>query len=123
MSLSTLATIGQKQGDTLVWRVFAREGPEGPPIDLSGCEIEFSYAPEPSRTPSYSFFGGPEVEILAPVDGEIKVELSPEQTRAWGRTALWWFELTVTFPDGRRITLVDGRIQVRREVAHVAGTP
>lgn len=109
-------TIYAKQGDSITFTAAYQED-DGTPIDLTGCSVEFSVAKARRKTPAWSWTTAPHVTISDAANGEVSVELAPDDSREWGKLEELQYELTVTFPDGERVTILEGPISVRLEVA------
>lgn len=107
----------QKQGDDATFTATYQED-DGSGIDLTGASVELSIAKDRRKTPAWTFTDAPEVEISDPENGVVSVHLSAEQTRAWGKLTSLVYEITVTLSDGERITILEGPISVRLEVAN-----
>jgi hypothetical protein len=104
-----------RQGDTFKHQVSVREDDNATPISLLGASVEFSIAPVPGGTPALQFTTAPEVVITNATGGVFQLTLTPTQTRSL--TLNWYvYEVTVTFSDGRRLTILDGALTVEREV-------
>ncbi len=108
-------TLAARQGDTLTTRLTLKEDDNTTPINLNGCTVEFSIAPVPGGTPAQQYITAPEVTIPNAAGGVILLTLTPTQTRAL--TQRWYvYEVTVTFTDSRRLTVLDGAMTVEQEV-------
>jgi len=107
--------IKARQGDTFRYQVQLREDDDVTPISLAGCQIEFSVAPVPNGTPYLQFTAPPEVVISSAPNGIFVLTLTPTQTRALP-LLYYVYEVTVTFSDSRRLTVLDGVLTVEKEV-------
>jgi hypothetical protein len=107
-------TFTARQGDTFHHRITITND-DGSPINLQNCSVEFSIAPVPAGTPANQYTQPPEVTITNPTQGELELVLTPTQTRA---LSLRWYvyELTITFSNARRLTILDGALTVEQEV-------
>lgn len=115
MSFPPTHTLQAKQGDTFK-RVFTYKDDDGNAIDLTGCSVEFSIARTRGGAPAWTYDSAPEVVITNDEGGEITVTLTPAQTRLWERREEFVYELTVTFTDDTRTTILEGALEVRLEV-------
>lgn len=106
----------QKQGDDATFTAAYQED-DGTPIDITGCDVELSIAKDRRKTPAWTYAEPPEVLISDPENGVVSVHLTAEQTREWGKLTALVYELTLTFPSGERVTILEGPISVRLEVA------
>lgn len=108
-------TLQARQGDTFTVTITLREDDNTTPVNLTGCSAEFSLAPVALGAPAYQFTTSPEVVITTPASGVIDLLLTPTQTRALVGGA-WFYEVTVTFVNTRRLTVLDGFLVVAQEV-------
>ena len=108
-------TLQARQGDTLSTRLTLKEDDNTTPINLNGCSVEFSIAPVPGGAPAQQYTTAPEVTIPNANGGVILLTLTPTQTRAL--TQRWYvYEVTVTFTNSSRLTVLDGALTVEQEV-------
>lgn len=105
-----------KQGDTFQ-RLLTLTGGDGQPVDLTGASVEFSVAATRGGKRGWTWEDTPDqAEITNPSSGEILIGLTPDDTREFGGTSTWEYEVTVTFPNSTRLTVLDGQLHVTREV-------
>lgn len=121
MSLSDLATLELKQGDSWTRVLTYLEDDETTPIDLTDCSVEFSLAKARRKTPKWTFTSSPNAAITDAAAGEITIYLSPDDTRAFGKLEELQYEVTITFADDSRLTILEGPLLVRLEVAEEGG--
>jgi hypothetical protein len=108
-------TFTARQGDTFKHQIAVKEDDNTTPVSLLGATIEFSIAPVPGGAPALQFTTAPEVVITNETGGVFQLTLTPTQTRAL--TLNWYvYEITITFSDSRRLTILDGAFTVEREV-------
>lgn len=120
MSASYTFDPGARQGDT-----FARELTFStlavPPvaINLTGASVEWGLAPVPDGAPKLQFIDDASASISNAAGGVISLLLSHVQTRALLARA-YAFEVTLTYADGTRKTILDGFLPVSQEVVKTA---
>lgn len=108
-------TFTGRQGDTFIHQIAIKEDDNTTPVSLLGAAIEFSIAPVPGGTPALQFTAAPEVVITNATGGIFQLNLTPTQTRAL--TERWYvYEITITFSDSRRLTILDGALTIEQEV-------
>lgn len=108
-------TLTTRQGDTFHHQIAIKEADSITPVSLLGAAIEFSIAPVPGGTPALQFTAPPEVVITNGTGGIFQLNLTPTQTRAL--TQRWYvYEITITFSNARRLTILDGAFTVEQEV-------
>lgn len=119
MALPDLVTIRIKQGDSFSRTIQLLEDDGTTPIDLTGASVEFSMAKGRGKSPSWTWVDDPDRALItSPAQGEIRWGLFPGDTRAVGKYEVFPFEVTVTFADGTRLTVLDGEFDMRLETAH-----
>lgn len=99
--------VGDTLPVTITWT-----NPDNTPIDLTGCTLEFSLR---GRNITRQYLTPPEVVLTNAAAGVIDAELTPADTRDLGAGA-FQYEITVTFPSGRRTTILDGQVFLAPEV-------
>jgi len=104
-----------RQGDTFLKEIHLKDDDGTTPVSLVGASIEFSIAAVPGGTPNYQYTTSPEVTIPDPAGGEFVLTLTPTQTRAL-QSLVYAYEATVTFQNGRRLTVLEGVLDVNKEV-------
>lgn len=118
MALPELVTLEIRQGDTWSRVLTLTEDDESTPIDLTGASVEFSIAKARRKQPAWTFIDTAQAEITDAAAGEITLSLGPVDSRAFGKLEELEFEVTVTFADGSRMTVLEGWLGNRLEVAN-----
>jgi hypothetical protein len=110
---------GARRGDTFA-RTLTYSTDAVPPvaINLSGASVEWGLAPVPDGAPKLQFVDDSSASITNAAGGVISLTLSPVQTRALKARA-YAFEVTLTYADGTRETILDGFLPVSQEVVEV----
>ena len=123
MALPEIVNLHIKQGDSWRRTLTLLEDDDTTPIDLTGCSVEFSIARARRARPSWTFTQPPHAAITDPPHGVIELALSPNDSRAFGDRTTLACEVTLTFSDGTRLTVLDAELSVRLEVADEDVTP
>lgn len=118
MALPELVTLEIRQGDTWTRVLTLTEDDESTPIDLTGASVEFSIAKARRKSPSWTFVDAEQASITDPAAGVIDLSLLPFDSRAFGKLEELEFEVTVTFAGGERLTVLEGTLANRLEVAN-----
>lgn len=118
MALPALVTLAVRQGDSWSRVLTLTEDDGSTPIDLTGCSVEFSIAKARRKSPSWTFVDAEQATVTDPAGGEITLSLGPDDSRAFGKLEELEYEVTVTFADGSRVTVLEGALSVRLEVAN-----
>lgn len=118
MALPALVTLAVRQGDSWSRTLTLTEDDGSTPIDLTGCSVEFSIAKARRKSPSWTFVDTEQAGITDPAGGEITLSLGPDDSRAFGKLEELEFEVTVTFAGGERLTVLEGTLTNRLEVAN-----
>lgn len=113
MALVPLYDMEHKQGDTFI-RTLTYQDDNGDPIDVTGAEVEFSLAPSRGGRPIFTYTQDDYITV-GTTDGVVVIEVPFTQTKLWEVPRLF-YEVTITFPDSRRVTILEGRIRIRFEV-------
>jgi len=121
VSAPTPFTLYARAGDsftrTLTWTDDA-----GVPIDLTDASVEWALAGRYSDPIVYQYEDTDEAEITDEAAGVVTLSLTAEQTRELaGRD--WRYEVTLTFADETRVTILDGVLVVAPEVVGVLEVP
>lgn len=101
-----------RAGDTFTRYLYHRENDGLTAINLAGASIEWSLR---SPTTTSQYIDEARASITDAAQGEIKLTLTPAQTRALATTT-WSYEVTLTFSDGTRTTILDGYLSFAQEV-------
>lgn len=122
VSLPEQVILSVKQGDRHMWLVTVTEDDGVTPIDLTGWTWELSAAKgRPSKGVFWTYTeADPQIDASEQAAGVLRVWLLPDDSRAFGKAETVEIELTGTAPgtDGQgRLSIVDGQINVRLEVA------
>lgn len=118
MALPELVTLEVRQGDSWSRTLTLTEDDGSTPIDLTGCSVEFSIAKARRKSPAWTFTEAPQAEITDPGQGVITLKLGPDDSRAFGKLEELEYEVTVTFAGGERLTVLEGTLAHRLEVAN-----
>jgi hypothetical protein len=107
---------GARRGDTFV-RTLTYTTDATPPvaINLTGASVEWGLAPIPGGSPKLQFIDDASASITNPTGGVITLTLSAVQTRELKARA-YAFEVTITYANGTRETILDGFLSVSEEV-------
>jgi hypothetical protein len=114
MSLAPLYDKPAKQGDDFLLGLVYLEDDEITPIDVTGVKVEFSLAPARGGKPSFTYTEDDYVTV-GTTDGVITIDVPAEETKKWVQPRLF-YEITLTFPDTTVLSILEGRILIRREV-------
>lgn len=110
-------TLQCKQGDQISFTASYQED-DGTPIDITGWTPELAISKSRGKAHLQRWTAAPQVEITDGENGVVTVTLTPDETRAWGRSEELVYELTVTPPSGETVTILEGPLMVRLEVGH-----
>jgi hypothetical protein len=108
-----MKTLRARQGDT--FHTTLRLSQNGTPLNLTGADVEFAFAPTPGGAPAYQYDEAPEAAITNPTQGEIQLNLDYDLTRTI-TARNWFYEVTLTFPNDTRKTILSGFLIVEQEI-------
>jgi len=105
-----------RAGDSFRRTITWLEGDGETAINLTSCSVEFSIVGNNGF--KLSFVDNANAYIDNAAGGVVKLELTPVNTRALRKSGLsvFKYEITVTFADGFRQTILSGSLTVDREV-------
>lgn len=112
--MATNYTFNARQGDTFNRSFAWKNNDGGPLLDLTGYIIEFGVANTPGGGTNFKY-SNPEFITIDALDSSWVVRIPFSETRQWPDGALF-YEITLESPDGERITPLEGRLRVAREV-------
>ena len=113
MGLVPLYDMEAKQGDTFL-RTLTYQDDSGTPIDITGAEAEFSLAPSRGGRPMFTYTQDDYLTV-GTTDGVIIIEIPYTVTDNWNLPRLF-YEVTLTLTDGKRLTILEGKLKIRFEV-------
>jgi hypothetical protein len=107
-----------RRGDSFTRTLRYLEDNGTTPIDLTAASVEWGLAPVPDGSPKLQFVDDASASITNAAQGTIVLSLTPVQTRALKARA-YAFEVTLTYGNGTRETILDGFLPVVQEVVEV----
>ena len=104
-------TLTTRAGDSFSRPVRLLEDDGSTPVNLTGASVEWALA---TRGAAEQWADDSHVRITNAAEGRIALRLTPNETREfYGRS--WRYEVTVTFADASRLTVLEGVFSVNRE--------
>ena len=126
-------TLAHKVGDSFFRRLVVeeRETEEDPwvPVNLTGYKVVFGVGSKAGRgtakkyrstdNPALIYVVDDVGEGITPADGVVQIAIPGEETRSWWERfeVFTLYEVTLIAPDSHRLTILDGSIELRPEVA------
>lgn len=109
--MSTFHGLHARAGDTFAYTILAADA-DGVAIDLTGGSVEWSIK---SGDIEHQYIDNAQASITTPASGEITLTLTPTETRALAGL-IWRYEITITYVDGTRQTVLHGFLSFASEV-------
>jgi hypothetical protein len=107
-----------RRGDSFTRTLQYLESNGTTPIDLTNASLEWGLAPVPDGSPAVQFIDNASASITDAAQGKMVLALTPVQTRALKARA-YAFEVTLTYANGIRETILHGFLPVVQEVVEV----
>lgn len=108
--MSTYGLYG-RAGDTFPFTILATDN-DGTAINLTGASVEWNLA---NGTTEHQYVDAAQCSISDPTEGTITLALTPTETRALAGL-IWRYEITITYSDGTRQTVLHGFMSFASEV-------
>jgi len=113
MELPDFVNLEAKQGDHFALPFIYTED-DDTPIDVTGYSAEFSLAVAPGGSPSFTYTEDDYITV-GTTDGAFDIDVVPSETRNW-TARRYFYEVSLVPPDGKKVTVFEGRISIRPEV-------